>query len=212
MLKGAIFDHDGLMFDTEKVWQKNWDIVADELGITLPDSFRREICGTSGQLMIDTIARYFIGADPHYIKTRVSDGVHQDCAKHLDPKPGLDKILEFFHKQGIPMAVASSSPIELLHNNLRNAGIDHYFDVVVSGQQIEHGKPAPDIFLLAAEKLGIDPKECYVFEDAYNGVRAGVAAGCYTIMIPDMLQPNEEMKKIASAIYHDLGEAADNLN
>ncbi len=211
MLKGAIFDHDGLMFDTEVIWQKNWQKVASEMGITLPEEFKHDICGTSGQLMLNVIQKYYQVADGNDIRNRVVEGVHHDSAIHLDEKTGLRQILDMFRKHGVKMAVASSSPKEMLLRNLRNAGVEEYFEVVVSGTEVAHGKPAPDIFIRAAEQLGLKNEDCYVFEDAFNGVKAGVASGSKTIMIPDLLQPNEEMKKIAYAICSTLSEASERI-
>ena len=94
----------------------------------------------------------------------------------------------------------------ILHN-LQANDLLQYFDAVISGEDIVHGKPAPDIFLKAAEEIGCDPKECFVFEDGYNGIRAGAAAGCTTVMIPDTLAPTEEMQTLSAAIYANLHEA-----
>ncbi len=211
MLKGAIFDHDGLMFDTEKVWQANWKLVADEMGITLPEEFKKEICGSSGQHMLDVIQKYYHVEDGTSIRNRVRQGVFDDEAKHIDMKEGLLDILEMFKKHGVKMAVASSSQKEMIVRNLKNANVEDYFEVVVSGQEVEHGKPSPDIFLLAAERLGLDAKDCFVFEDAYNGVQAGVASSAKTIMIPDLVQPNEEIRSMVADVCTTLKEAADKI-
>ncbi len=211
MLKGAIFDHDGLMFDTEKVWQANWKLVADEMNITLPEEFKKEICGSSGQHMLDVIQKYYHVEDGTSIRDRVRQGVFDDEAKHLDMKEGLLDILEMFKKHDVKMAVASSSQKEMIVRNLRNANVEDYFEVVVSGQEVEHGKPAPDIFLLAAERLGLDAKDCYVFEDAYNGVQAGVASKAKTIMIPDLVQPTEEIRNMVADVCTTLKEASDKI-
>lgn len=211
MLKGAIFDHDGLMFDTEKIWQANWKLVADEMNITLPEEFQKEICGSSGQRMLDVIQKYYHVEDGTSIRDRVRQGVFDDEAKHIDMKEGLLDILEMFQKHGVKMAVASSSQKEMIVRNLRKANVEDYFEVVVSGQEVEHGKPAPDIFLLAAERLGLDAKECYVFEDAYNGVQAGVASKAKTIMIPDLVQPTDEIRNIVAAVCTTLKEASDKI-
>lgn len=109
------------------------------------------------------------------------------------------------------MAVASSSPKFQVEKNLVRAGVREYFDAVVSGEEVLHGKPAPDIFLLAAEKIGIDPKDCYVFEDSINGIRAGVAAGSASVMIPDITQPDEEIRSICAAVCGSLLEVVDEI-
>lgn len=209
MLKGAIFDHDGLMFDTEKIWQKNWNLVAREMGITLPDEFKKEICGSNGQHTLDVIQKYYHVEDGREIRDRVIESVaHDEIENPIEMKEGLLDILEMFKKHGVKMAVASSSPKEMILINLKRSHLEKYFEVVVSGKDVKHGKPAPDIFLLAAEKLGIDPKECYVFEDAYNGIQAGVSAGAQTIMVPDLLQPNNEIRNIVHAVCESLKEAS----
>ncbi len=211
MLKGAIFDHDGLMFDTEKIWQANWKLVADEMNITLPEEFKKEICGSSGQHMLDVIQKYYHVEDGTSIRDRVRQGVFDDEAKHIDMKEGLLDILEMFQRHGVKMAVASSSQKEMIVRNLKNANVEDYFAVVVSGQEVKHGKPAPDIFLLAAERLGLDAKDCYVFEDAYNGVQAGVASLAKTIMIPDLVQPTDEIRSMVADVCTTLKEASDKI-
>lgn len=209
MLKGAIFDHDGLMFDTEKIWQKNWNLVANEMGMTLPEEFKKEICGSNGQHTLDVIQKYYHVEDGKEIRDRVIESVARDeIENQIEMKEGLLDILEMFQKHGVKMAVASSSPREMILMNLKRSQLEKYFEVVVSGKDVKHGKPAPDIFLLAAEKLGIDPRECYVFEDAYNGVQAGVSAGAKTIMVPDLVQPNDEIRNVVHDVCKSLKEAS----
>lgn len=211
MLKGAIFDHDGLMFDTEVIWQKNWNEVAKEMGITLPEEFKKNICGSSGQHMLDVIQEYYGVEDGTAIRDRVRKGVNEDEEKHIDPKEGLQDILEMFQRHGVKMAVASSSQKPMIERNLKNGHVEQYFDAVVSGSEVEHGKPAPDIFLLAAERIGVDIKDCYVFEDAFNGVEAGIASGATTIMVPDQIQPTEEIRNKVHAVCTTLKEASEKI-
>ena len=114
------------------------------------------------------------------------------------------ELLEYLKQHAVRMAVASSAPMELIKSNLRLAGIADYFDAVVSGEQVEHGKPFPDIFLLAAQKLNLQAQDCYVFEDGINGVRAGIQAGCSTIMVPDLVPPTKELYEQCTGIYPSL--------
>ena len=212
MLKGAIFDHDGLMFDTEKVWQANWKMVADEMGITLPEEFKNEICGSDGQHTLDVIQKYYHVEDGSEIRKRVIKNVSDDeVSKPIEMKTGLLEILDMFKRNGVKMAVASSSPKELILLNLKRSNLEGYFETVVSGKEVDHGKPAPDVFLLAAARLGLDPKECYVFEDAFNGVEAGVSSGAKTIMVPDLLQPTEEIRNKVHAVCKTLKEASERI-
>lgn len=212
MLKGAIFDMDGLMFDTEQIWQKNWNKTAAEMGITLPEEFKFNICGTSGKLMNSVIEKYYGVEDGSAIAQKVKNMVHDDLIDFTPEKPGVHEILEFFKQRGVRMAVASSSTEEVIRRNLKNTNTEEYIEAIVSGSGMKNGKPAPDIFLAAAEKLGIDPKECYVFEDAFNGVTAGYNAGCRTIMIPDMSQPTDEIRAMATGgVYENLIAAMEAL-
>lgn len=208
MLKGAIFDHDGLMFDTEKLWQKNWNEQAGNMGIILPEAFKHEICGTSGERMKTIVRKYYQVKEAQPVINQVVAGVNRDEISLLEEKPGLQEILGMFASNHVKMAVASSSNEDMLERNLTNDGIRDFFEAVVSGQHVQHGKPAPDIFLLAAEKLSLPPEDCYVFEDSFNGIRAAKAAGCTAVMIPDMSQPDEEMKQLADGIFTTLSEAS----
>lgn len=211
MLKGAIFDMDGLMFDTEQIWQKNWKLIADEMGVTLAEEFKYNICGTSGALMNSVIEKYYGVEDGSGIAADCKKRVHDDLMESTPEKPGVHEILEFFRDAGVRIAVASSSSVEQIKRNLQNTNTEDFIEVIVSGTELKRGKPEPDIFLTAAEKLGIDPHECYVFEDAFNGVKAGRAAGCCTIMIPDQMQPTEEIRALADAVCASLFEARDLL-
>jgi len=96
----------------------------------------------------------------------------------------------------IPMAVASSSPMTVIEGHLEHWGLGHYFKAVISGEHLTRSKPAPDIFLLAAQKLGTEPAKTMVLEDSYNGVRAGAAGGFVTVMVPDLSPATDEMRRI----------------
>lgn len=207
MKSGAIFDKDGLMFDTERLYGKSWLIAGELLGVDVPPAFLHAISGTAGESMFRTIRHYIPAVqDPQGFW----DICRTTCTKlqetELVEKQGLREILAFFHRNGVKMAVASSSDMAQIEENLNRVGIRHYFDAVVSGQEVPCGKPAPDIFLAAAAQLNLPPEDCYVFEDSFNGVRAGRAAGCFTVMIPDEIPPDDEMRHTYSACCATLTE------
>ena len=205
MKKGVIFDMDGLLLDTEQIWQANWHKQAALAGVEFPEEFPKYICGTSGQLMLDVIHRFFPTVDAVQFMTDTKAGVKYDLQHgEIPEKPGLHEILAFFKEAGCKIAVASSSDKDQIRHNLEKSGVIQYFDVIVSGQQAEHGKPAPDIFLMAAAELGLANEDCYVFEDAINGVKAGIASGSATIMIPDVMAPTEECRTGCVGIYDSL--------
>lgn len=205
--KGAIFDMDGLLFDTEKLFQQTWNEIAEERGIQLPKEFSGEISGTNGKHMCRVIEKYYKISDGREIQDECMLRVQAKLKRNVPKKPGVDEILQYFKKNKIPLAVASSSSKQLIESNLRVARVSAYFDVIVSGTEVKHGKPAPDIFLIAAERIKCRPEECYVFEDSVNGVRAGVAAGCKTVMIPDLILPTREEYKCCYGIYDTLKDA-----
>lgn len=207
MRKGAIFDMDGLMFDTETIWQKCWTEIADEMNLELDPMFRKEICGTSGRLMDSVIEKYYHVEDGNPIAKDCKQRVQNYLMSDVPEKPGVHEILAFLKENGVKIAVASSSTRGQIRRNLAKTDTEKYIDVVCSGTEVEHGKPAPDLFLLAADLIGIPAEECYVFEDAYNGVRAGAASGAATIMIPDTQEPTDEMRSIAAGVYSSLTEA-----
>ena len=207
MKSAAIFDMDGLMFDTERIYRENWMLYAPRFGYEADPEFPKAICGTSGQHALDVMEAYYPGIDAMAFKLAVRSAVDAAIEKEVPLMPGIREILQMFSEKGVPCAVASSSHAAKIDHCLRLSGLADYFAVTVSGEAGEHGKPAPDIFLLAAEKLGLPPEECYVFEDGVNGVHAGIAAGCATIMIPDLLAPDLLALEKCAGIYPSLNEA-----
>ena len=209
MRKGAIFDMDGLLFDTERLFRDSWIEMAKQFGQIPQPDFPAAVAGTSGEGMRDVIHRYYPGVDARAFQEGCIARTAEIIRQGPPEKPGMREILDFFQERGIRIAVASSSSREMILNNLHRAEIEFYFDVIVSGDEVSRGKPEPDIFLLAAQKLGCAPEDCYVFEDGLNGVRAGIAAGCTAIMIPDLFPPTKDIRRNCAGIYSSLFEARD---
>ena len=207
MIDAVIFDMDGLMFDSECVWKTLWEPALAKFGRTVPEGLPAAACGTTGDATIAAI-RMHCGEDID------AEGVFREFyriaaerfAQGVPKKPGLDELLEYLKAQGIPMAVASSSPVSIIEGDLRAGEVEAYFDHVVSGQFIEHSKPAPDIFLEAARRLGSDPACTLVLEDSFAGVRAGAAGGFVTVMVPDLHQPTPEIRALATRVCESLHE------
>ncbi len=202
---------DGLLFDTEKIFQQTWNEIAEERGVHLPEDFARTISGTNGSYMCRAIEKYYRISDGREIQDECMARVRKKLEVHVPKKLGVNEILQYFRKKKVHLVVASSSSKEQIESNLEIAGIRSYFEAIVSGTEVENGKPAPDIFLLAAEKIRCRPEECYVFEDSLNGIRAGYAAGCKAVMIPDLLAPTEEMYRLSCGIYDTLVEAMNKI-
>lgn len=209
--KGAIFDMDGLLFDTETIYQQTWNEIAEEKGIHLPKEFVKAISGTNGKIMCHVIESYYGVSDGRQIQSDCMIRMRKKLHRYVPKKTGVDEILQFFKENKVHLAVASSSSKSQIENNLEIAGISSYFEKIVSGDEVEKGKPEPDIFLLAAEKIRCKPEECYVFEDSSNGILAGYRAGCKAIMIPDLIAPTAEMKRISYGIYATLVDAMNKI-
>ena len=122
----------------------------------------------------------------------------------LPMKPGIVELLKFLKENGIKTAVASSTRKAVVTREITDAGLLSYFDVLICGDMVARSKPAPDIFLKAAEELKVDPSRSYVIEDSYNGIRAAHSAGMRAFMVPDMLEANDEMRKLSEAVLPDL--------
>lgn len=202
---------DGLLFDTEKIFQQTWNEIAEERGVHLPEDFVRAISGTNGSYMCRMIEKYYRISDGREIQDDCMARVRKKLDVYVPKKLGVNEILQFFTENKVSLAVASSSSKKQIESNLEIAGIKSYFDAIVSGTEVKNGKPAPDIFLLAAEKIGCRPEECYVFEDSSNGIRAGYAAGCKAIMIPDLIAPTVEMHRLSWGICDTLVEAMNKI-
>lgn len=195
---------DGTMFDTESIYHKGWKRVAFQYGQVFQPGFQIAACGTTGQKMLDTVHQYYPEVDAVSFVRDCSQWVAEQVKMELPEKPGLHEILHYMKEQGFKMAVASGSRLEMIEHNLKKAGIEEYFAAIASGHEVEKGKPEPDVFLLAAERLGLNPEDCFVIEDGVNGVEAGIAAGCATIMVPDLIQPSDELRSRCCGVYESL--------
>lgn len=198
---------DGLLFDTEAIFQSVWQEKARELGRTLDEDFTRRICGSSGPVTQAVVTDYYGVEDPAAFIRDVNECVRRIEETYLPMKKGCVEILTGLREAGFKLAVASASRQPMIERNLAFNGIAKYFDEVVSSSQVERGKPEPDVFLYAAERLSLPPEECYVFEDSMNGIRAAHAAKMRPVMIPDLVQPTEEIRALCWGIFPDLSEA-----
>lgn len=211
MIQGAIFDMDGLMFDTEPIWTRTWAPVLATIGVEYPHGLADAVRGTSGKSMEAVINRFLPNVDAAYVREKAYEHVHEELEKGVPKKPGLDELLAYLASKDIPMAVASSSSLEAIKKNLANGGVSEYFGELFTGVGMAHPKPEPDIFLNTAAAMGVDPAHTLVFEDSLSGVRAGTAGGFITIMVPDMVAPDDFAREHAACICKDLLEVRDLL-
>lgn len=212
-VQAVIFDMDGVIFDSERLVIECWEVIAKKHNI--PDIV--EICmRVQGNNREETGKRFRekYGNDFPYeaYKKEVSALFrHLYGGGRLPLKPGVMKILEELKHKRIPLALASSTRTDIVKLELEEANLLHYFDAVLGGDMAARSKPEPDIFIAAAEALGVTPANCYVLEDSFNGIRAAYRAGMHPIMVPDMQQPTEEIRGLAEVIVNNLTVALDYL-
>ena len=209
MKKGAIFDMDGLLLDTERLYFESMELTTKRFGVPHTQEFENALAGTNGAQSYAVINRFFPSVDAPAMLEDCTARVRGWLEKEVPLKAGARELPLFFRAHGVRTAVASSTEKSLVLRNLRLAGLDGCFDAVVSGQEVERGKPAPDIFLHAAKQLGCAAEDCYVFEDSISGCRAGIAAGCTTVMVIDLFRPTDDVKTGCAGIFRSLPEAQD---
>jgi len=208
--KAIIFDMDGLLIDTESHAKIAWQMAAKQIGESIDDDTMYSLVGRHIEDCLDSLSSQ-MGKDLRKIgfMEKVDNIYFSNFMRNgIDVKHGAGRLLDHLSRNHILRAVATSSEKEIAPRKLRLASLAHYFEVIVSGCEVAKSKPAPDIFLLAANRLGVEPADCLVLEDSYTGVRGAHAAGMKPIMIPDLLPPTEEMRELTVGIYPNLEEAS----
>ena len=207
-LKAVVFDMDGVIFDSERKVVECWIEIAAKYGIKDIEKLCKMCLGTNSA-ETKRIALQFYGEDFPYEerKKEQSDLYHERYdGGRLPMKTGVRELLEFLKEKGLKIALASSTRRIVVENQLRDAGLLPYFDMVVCGDMVSHSKPHPEIFLKACEELSVAPECAIAIEDSYNGIRSAHAAGMRPIMVPDMAEPTEEMERLAEVILGSLLE------
>ncbi|MDR3304006.1 MAG: HAD family phosphatase [Treponema sp.] len=206
----VVFDMDGLMLDTERPSVPLWIEVAKTRGWDISEEL---VFRTIGIDEASCKAVYAGACGPDFPHAEVRDEVHRMLVEQAERegiphRPGLISLLDTLAGLGIPLAVATSTARETALWKLRKAGIEERFAVVVCGDEVTRGKPAPDIFLRAVERLGYAPADCAGFEDSPAGLMSLHAAGIRSIFIKDILEPPPETLATVWRRCIDLAEAA----
>jgi HAD superfamily hydrolase (TIGR01509 family) len=206
------FDMDGLLFDTEALWQAALLAAAAEAGHVVPDAVYNGSIGVRRSQCRGLFLAHF-GEDFAF------DAFHADWRRHFwviadarpALKPGVAELLDCLEQLRLPRAIATSSSRSTVERHLASHGLEGRFDHIVCRGDYENGKPAPDPFLKAAERLDVEPRLCLALEDSHIGVRAASAAGMMTVMVPDLLEPTEDIRALCVRVVRDLVEVRDLL-
>ena len=210
--KAAIFDMDGLILDSERTVLSCWEKIGEKYGFKDIVTYGISVIGKNKKATIDEFERVYGEPGDRYEKElrEIYNGLAE---KGLVPlKPHALALLASMKNAGMKLAIASSSTREEVTSQMEMLGALPYFDTCVCGDQVTRSKPDPEIFLLACDALGVKPEEAIGLEDSFNGVRACKASGLYTIMVPDIIQPDDEMKGLADVILPSLKDVQDFLN
>lgn len=211
MVSGIIFDMDGILIDSERQSNEGWLWAAGQLGVDMPmwliDSFK----GAPAELCCKFFDDYYKGVidyweakelrTQHVYKIRETEGI--------PVKKGVKDIFEYIRNNGLKCAVATSTRRESAEKTLHEIGVWDYLDAVVYGDEVERGKPEPDIFLRAAKAIGVNPSEAVVVEDSINGIKAGYAADMRVVHIPDTIAIDDDIRKLTYMVCADLNGLID---
>ena len=200
-IRGILFDMDGLVVDTEKLYSRFWREACAFYGYQM--TYEQSLCmrGLGGQAGEAMLHRFF-GEDADYMQLRSKRIELMDTfvEEHgVELKPGIFELMDFLEEKGIPAAITSSSPIPRIRKFLTPYGLDSRFAALCSGRDVPRGKPAPDIYLAGAKALNLPPEHCLALEDAPAGIESAYRAGCLPVMIPDLDPPDKNTKHMLYA-------------
>lgn len=203
--RAVVFDMDGLIFNTEAIYRDAIMAVAADGGHDIPLHFYLSTIGMSGEATRIAFKKQ-CGKEFDFdlFWTTAEKQFYAMTKLQLCLKAGAIELLDFLDDARLPRAIATSSRHEDVQHHLAARGLLDRFQTIVARGDYSRGKPDPDPFLKAAERLGIEPALCVALEDSYNGVRAASGAGMMIIMVPDLLPPTTEMEELCVCIVRDL--------
>lgn len=209
--QAVVFDMDGVIFDTERLVIEFWKEVAKKHNIPNVEHTCIQCLGTNRvrtrEIFLENYGADF-PFDPYRAEVTELFNTHYKGVP-LPTKPGVRELLSYLQEQDIKVGLASSTAQHLVRDEIGTAGLLPYFQTLVCGDMVEHSKPAPDIFLKACEILNADPTKSIAIEDSFNGIRSAHCAGMTPIMVPDQVQPTDEIRALA---FHVMPSLLDVLN
>lgn len=206
-IRAVVLDMDGTLHDTETVYFAALKHAVEAVGFAVTDAFCHSLIGIPGPES-DEMLRMHLGPGFPFAEYDRLYAEHRErsLATEIPLKAGAAELLETLGRTGLKVAVATSASRCAAELHLTRSGLRKHLPVVVTRTDVTRGKPHPDLFLRAAELLGVPPEECLAVEDSLNGIRAAHAAGMMPVMVPDLLAPTEEIRAMCVRVALDLDE------
>lgn len=211
--QAAIFDMDGLLLDTERVCMQVFKQACDACQVPFLEDAYLSVIGCNAQGVEQGLRTGYDALIDYETLNQAWRERYDAVVKHqaIPVKAGVVELLTWLQQANIPIAVATSTANEVANIKLSLAGLASYFDNVTTGCEVKHGKPAPDIYQLAASRLGVEPHLCLAFEDSNNGVRSAVAAKMTTFQIPDLVAPSQQVLTLGHHVMPSLLDVLSHL-
>ena len=212
MIQAVIFDLDGLMVDTEPMARRSWEMVIADFGQHLDEPTFQQMIGLRRMdSAILVLEKLDLDLTPDELLERKEIYLVELLANGTPTMPGLRRLVEELKQRNLPWAVATSSSMSYAELILKNLGLIADCQAISSGDEVQYGKPAPDVYLLAAKRLAVSPESCLALEDSIPGVKAAVTAGMLTVAVPNS-HTEEDDFGLADYVLPSLNEVADGLD
>ena len=205
-IKGVISDMDGVVLDTEKLYVRFWCEAANYYGCPMQRHHALSIRSMARMFVIDKLKGYFSqDFDYHTVHAKRIELMDKYIEENgIEAKQGAETLLSYLRQNGYKVALATATAPDRAKSYLERLDLLQYFDEIVCASMVEKGKPEPDIYLLASQKLNLKPSECIALEDSQNGIKSASSAGCKTVMVPDLDGPTDEIKPLLYAVADNL--------